>query len=69
MIVLPARTWAATSAMKAAAWLAPATLRWTPSEPTHDALGALYVAQSAICSAPPYSCAFCRRMRLLSRNV
>ena len=28
-----------------------------------------YVAQSAICSRPPYCNAFCSRIRLLSRNV
>ena len=49
MIVAPANTWAACSAMNVVTATAPDAVRWTPSDPTQDGWLALYVAQSAIC--------------------
>ena len=69
VIVSPPRTRAAWAAMYDATALAPDAVRWMPSLTTQLDWLAEYVAQSAICSRPPYCNAFCSRMRLLSRNV
>ncbi len=69
VIVRPASTLATLSAMNSVTASVPAGVRWTPSDVTHSGWRALYLAQLAICSRPPYFNAFCRSSLLLSRNV